>query len=548
MKRILAALAALLGLLAGLFGLAAPAQATNPGTISGNETEGCAVSWRSSAVLDSDLANDDPEYPGLMTDADGNPAHFSNGGFIQEVAPALGDPGILGMHHFYVGSGSTLTQVWRIPVATDATILDASVTFTLPPEMAGQPVTFDAVSTNSRMSSWGAPYSAYTWSPRAVAVDNGDGTWTVDLGDLARGQATVFQFAIPMAGTGFVQTDRFIGSATLAGTYAPGANGGACPITDAPPAPVPTADLPACTAEYLGRTLWTVYSRDIDVRDKVTGTTSGDLIGEVNADGWGAGAEAWGAGATRTYRLYAATTVELLDVTYVVDAVQGMTFDLAQIATQANTPGGGMLQANGYTAAVEGVTITPGAEQITIHIDRMPANSSLSLTAGAILDGTGATMALDHRLIGTVAGCTPPETVTTETVETTASCDDQTVAEVTTTTTAAGVWNASTLSFDVVESVTASRTVRPMTSEEAALCAAGTTPPTTPPATTTATTPPGTPGAPAAGSPGAPLVVTGAEGLPLLVGASLALIALGIAVRMILVRRRRGASQAEQAD
>lgn len=200
----------------------------------GDSTSGCDVSWGASAVLDADLANDDAEYPDLMVDLQGQPVQYANGGYITEVTPAFGDPGLFEMNHFYYGSGSTLTQVWRVPTATDEEILDAKVTFTLPPEVAGQPVVFDAVSTNSRMPAWGGNYANYTWSPRATAVDNGDGTWTVDLGDLPAGTGTVYQFAVSLGATQYVPTDRFVASAVLTGTLADTAS---CAPT---PTPTPT--------------------------------------------------------------------------------------------------------------------------------------------------------------------------------------------------------------------------------------------------------------------------------------------------------------------
>ena len=454
------------------------ANATNGGTVSGNLTDGCDVSWRASAVMDADLTNDDPEYPGLMVALDGSPVHYTNGGYIEEVTPAFGDPGLFEMNHFYVGSGAAFTQVWRVPTATDYTILDASVTFRLPAEIqdADVSVAFDAASTNSRIKDWGPTYAKYAWGQRAAAVDNGDGTWTVDLGDLPRGQGTVYQFNVALGNTNFTPNDRFVASAELSGTYAPGNNGGNCGVTDGPELPVATPDLPDCTTEFLGQTLWTVYDRDITVRTKIQGNTETDEIGEVNSDGWGAGADAWGEGNTRTFRLYAATKVALTDVTYVIDAVQGVKFNAVSVsAASINTPGGGQLQNNGYVEPVEGVTVTPSEDGSTIrvHIDRMPTMSSLSFNATGVLDGTRATMALNHRLIGTVEGCAKPEPVieATEWVASNASCDTQTVTESRTVTTTGTKWDPDTLSWVPAEPVTKTETrERPMTDAEKEAC------------------------------------------------------------------------------
>lgn len=475
--RVGAIAAAVLLAVTGL-GTVTAANATNGGTVTGNLSDGCAVNWRASAVLDADLTNDDPEYPGLMVDLQGNPVHYTNGGYIEEVTSAFGDPGLFEMNHFYVGSGANLTQVWRVPVATDYTIKDAKISFKLPLELQGADVAvaFDPVSTNARIKDWGPTYAKYQWSQRAQAVDNGDGTWTVSLGDLPRSAGTVFQFNVAIGSTGLTPVDRFVASAELSGTYAPGTNGGNCGITDQPALPEPTPDLPPCTAEFMGQTLWTVYDRDITVRTKIQGDSQTDELGEVNSDGWGAGADAWGEGDTRTFRLYAATKIPLVDVTYVIDAVQGVTFDPASVTGSVSTPGGGQLQNNGYVEQVEGASVTANADgtQLTVHVDRMPAMSSLSFNATGLLDGTQATMALNHRLIGAIEGCEEKEPVveTSDWIETAKDCDTRTVTESRLVTTTKFEWDSASLTWvpQAPESVTETRQ-RDMTDSEAQECA-----------------------------------------------------------------------------
>lgn len=556
--RPLVAIAAVLGLIGAVFFGAAMAMATNKGTQSGVSTEGCNVAWNTTAVMDEDLTNDDAEYPGLMTSVDGTPTDsFVNGGYIKEVNPVLGDPGLFEMNHFYYGSGDTLTQVWRIPTATDSTILDAKVTFTLPTEVKDLKVTFDSTSTNANMVKWGGNYAKYTWASQATAVDNGNGTWTVDLGDLVAGTGTVYQFMVELGGSNFTPADRFVASADLTGTYAPGTNGGKCPITDAPAKPTPTADLEACTAEFLGQTLWSIYDRDITVRDKVTGVDGDDTLGEVNADGWGAniGADGWKSGAERSLRLYAATTQELTNVTYTIDAVQGMTF--GNVSTTADTPGAGQLQKNGYTAPVEGVTITKVSDtQIVVTIERMPANSSLSFNATAVLDGSEQTLALNHRLNGDVAGCEQPEPTTeSKIVDEVPNCEDKTVTVKTETATTTYVWNPSTLKFDEKTTTEVTESVRPMTEDEVAECPTpsptdtptdtDTATPTVVPTTTDTDAPKPsdsakpTPVKPIdTDKPGSGLATTGDEGVPALAAISAALMLAGAGM-LTLVRRRQ---------
>ncbi len=204
--------------------LAQVADATNPGTKDGvrNDATACTLDWHASAVLDANLTNDDAEYPGLMQDFDGNTVHYSNGGYIEEVTPLLGDaPGLFEMNHFYIPQVQPDgVQVWRIPTATDKTITNATVTFTPPAEVDPAQVTFDAVSVNDRIVSWGGNYAKYEWlSDKATHRVNEDGTVTVDLGTLEAGTATVYQFTYPMPGGGKPESEdaRYVAQAVLTG-------------------------------------------------------------------------------------------------------------------------------------------------------------------------------------------------------------------------------------------------------------------------------------------------------------------------------------------
>lgn len=463
------------------------AYACNAGTTSGNNSTLCSVSWDAKTIMSSALTNDDAEYPGLMVDYEtGQPVYggagaYTNGGYIQDVNKLHGDPGIMEIMHFYVGSGSSLTQVWRIAVATDYTMLSGKLTFTLPQEVvdAGCPVSFDPSSTNTKMSSWGGNYALYKWlDGKASAIDNNDDTWIVDLGDLPRGQATVFQFNVSMGQTSYTPADRFVASAHLGASYAPGNNGGRCPdIADLPPRPTLTGSEP-CEAEFVGQTVWTLYDRDITERYKSHGadTNPSDLMGEVNADGWGAGADAWGEGSERTFRLYAATKKELINAEWIVDAIQGFTFKTPVGEVSYDSPAAGKLQSNGYTGLVEGVTVQRSADgkRITVHVDRMAENSSISFNMGAILDGSKKTMVANHSLKGSLSYCTLnplPVVEYGEWVDTDKSCSTKTVEQVREVTTTSYVWDPTALEYVLGESVTTTeKGNRPMTEEEAKLC------------------------------------------------------------------------------
>ncbi len=215
-----------------------PAHATGRLTQPGDATQGCAVNWTAAAVMDIDLKDDDPKYPGLMTGY--LPPHgpvdgYSNGGYITEVSPIMGHPGLMEMMHFYTGSPTQMH--WRLAVGTDHAISNASVTFR--PAAVAAPYTFDPVpGVNGIIAGWYAgTYGKYTWTPLAadVAKDNGDGTWTIKLGDMAAGSATVFVLW-GMMPVGSDLTQQHVATGTLSGTYAYG-QPATCQPT--PPAPVP---------------------------------------------------------------------------------------------------------------------------------------------------------------------------------------------------------------------------------------------------------------------------------------------------------------------
>ncbi|MGM7679478.1 hypothetical protein [Microbacterium sp. A94] len=343
-----------------------------------------------------------------MQDAAGQPVDYSNGGYIQAVEPALGDPGYLELNHFYLANFQT--QIWRVPTASNHPIKDATVTFELADgydALSEYVVSFDPVSSNASMANWGGYYDDYTWSARGAdaATQNADGSWTVSLGDLPTMGGTVYQFNVRNAdGSAFTHTDRFIAEATLTGSYFQGTGCALPPIEN----PAPTPDIGECQVEYLGTTIWTKTDRDITDRIKVHDGEISDAKGEVNADGWGAGSDQWGEGATRTFRLYGGTHTELTNVQYEVQAVRGFNFDSSTVSA-LSTPGGGALQGNGLTEAIEGAGAIEFVDERTIRmsVDTMPAHSSFSFNVTGVLDATTNAMVLHHRLIGDDPNCEP---------------------------------------------------------------------------------------------------------------------------------------------
>lgn len=453
------------------------ALATNQSTESGNGTEECAVQWDARAILDLDLADEQDGYTGLMTDHDGTPSNgYSNGGYLLGIHPLYGDPGIMELNHWYTNTKNPATdgtkQMWRLPIATDYAITGASVEVTLPAPITS--LEFDEKSVNHRMKDWGGAYATYAWSPQAdpdtvTWSQNADGSWsaTVPLGDLGAKTGTVFQFAgeVP-AGTDL--TAPVQASARLTGEYPMGQ--GECPLDpdQIPPLPTPP-EVGECEQLLLGRTLWSVYAPDITKRDKYFGAENG----EVNADGWGLGADGWLAGSTRTMRMYGATNYELENATYVVRATQGLTFGQP---SALDTPGKGALQSNGYTEAVSDAgdyVISEDGKTITVTIGHLPANSSFSFNVPITLDGDAEIMVVDHSMLGSYPGCEPrdPDVSYGEWEKVTENCTEETVEIVRDVITVPYVFDRELGKMVPGEATTERETsTRPMTAEEIAAC------------------------------------------------------------------------------
>ncbi len=357
------------------------ANATNIKTKSGDFSSGCVVLWKTKAVLDKNLKDDDAEYPGLTTRLDGSPVIYSNAGYISEVTPSLGGKGIFEANHFFTYNPDK--QNWRFPLATDHTIkAGTKVNVDLPDDMTN--TVFDRVSTNERMSTWGEPYAKYTWSSydasklEAVQTDVAKNIWTLTFKkDIPAGHATVFQF------TGDGNTNgRYVASAELEGAYNEGE--GTCQydkdkLPKLPPAPSESK----CKVALLGRTVWSPYGSDITSREKFVSNwkTPADGWGEVNADGWGLGSDGWANdGKTATLRLYGAVDKDFQGGTYTATIAQNAVFKAGSVNTFVS-PGAGALKGNGYTNVVKDATeptISPDGKTITFKIGKLPAKSSFS--------------------------------------------------------------------------------------------------------------------------------------------------------------------------
>ena len=350
------------------------ASATNAGTASGNHTTGCALAWNAETIMDVDGASDVPAA--LMVDLDGRPVDYSNGGYVEEVSPKLGNgPGKFEIQHWVQGTSSVN---WRVFVGTDHAIKGAKLTLQLPD--------VDAPYAVSDVTAWGATDNAAVGGPWVARnAPSGLSAVTVDLGDMAANSQSTIQFTAPIPADR--AHDTFTAKAQVSGTYVEGA--GCAPTL--PSVPVTPTEGP-CQQVLTGRTVMPIPAPDITVGDKAGGG------GETNADGWGSGD-------TRTFRLYGATDRDLTDVTFTARAAQGLMF---RPAGGVDSPANGQLPRNGYTGTVTGASapvISADGTTVTVTIARMPARSAFSVNVAGVLDGSGKAMVIDEVMTGTQTTC-----------------------------------------------------------------------------------------------------------------------------------------------
>ncbi|WP_210424471.1 hypothetical protein [Gephyromycinifex aptenodytis] len=483
-----------------LLGLAyAPivAQATNEGTERGNLSSNCDVQWQAESLQDLDEA-DMPQ--GLRHYTANNEYQYSNSGFVREVNDVVfKDPGYMEIQH-WIGGGAKPTLNWRVPVGTRHDMLDAKLTLTLP-----EGIDYTADSTQS-LATWinrwkGTADGGYAFAPTDGITVSGN-TVTVDIGHLKKDTGIILQL------TGLIDPGRthesFTATATLTGRYVQG-DAPTCAVTTPPAPPAPSTD--DCEIALMGRTIRGLTSRDVDARIK-----DSTLPGETNADSWGgANADSWTVNGVRYWRVYAATDIELRDVTFTAKASQGMTFGSGPSTA---TPGGGALRFENaagkkYDEAAIGVgqaVLSPDGKSFTLTVERMPAWSSVSVTLSAKPDGSGAAMVVDETLVGTSSVCAdgaPPAIVETTTTEGTRDCVSATVPVTTVTTTTRHIFDPRSGRWVPTEPVrTSQTTTRPATPAELAGCSTPTPKPTEP------STPAPTPGTPAP-TPGTPAPTPG---------------------------------------
>ena len=207
---------AVLGAMAWGWSMTAAAQT------SGVASSGCSVLWNAQSDLDIRVPN------------------YSNVNFNVVVGDGTSPPGWMQIQHFYNGvavnqgasSPAGATMVWRIPVATQNAISNASVTVTLPTatNIGALNYVFDpgnvvpaggGLTLVQWITRWGLPYA---WGPvTTTPVNNGDGTWTIALGDMPANSGVIFSFTggVP---TGSNLNTAFSASMRLTGSYQVGSS------------------------------------------------------------------------------------------------------------------------------------------------------------------------------------------------------------------------------------------------------------------------------------------------------------------------------------
>ena len=191
-----------------LLGAAPPLWAQD--RLSGVLTQGCAVHWRAASVLSN---------------------NNSLAGFTQTVSPGAGEPGYMQIQHWNWDGAVN----WRIPVSTDHTVHNATLTVTM-----SEPGGAWAYTANQALVDFITDRPVFTtpkvyaWEiPPTPPTDNGDGTWTFELGDLAAGTGVIFAFRAPLHPDLGLE-GPYHANAVLRGTYEFGS-----PVSCQRPAPAP---------------------------------------------------------------------------------------------------------------------------------------------------------------------------------------------------------------------------------------------------------------------------------------------------------------------
>lgn len=391
-----------------------------PGQINGDRSSGCVVDWTARAMLDQNMEN----IPvGLRK------GPYSTSGFMESVHPDYGSKAVLENHHWF--NPVSDIQYWRIPIGAEFGILPgATLTVDLPDDMTNVRLISDlstevkntTVDQFMERQTFGALARKLDWDivPNATQTDAARNIWTLTFPNgLPEGHAAVVEFV----GTGD-RTGHYEATSHFRGLRETDEKGNACLTT-----PEPELTVGQCQAGVVGRTTFSPYSKDIDLREKYADRWQGTgaLWGEAGADGWDPSRQySDAAGATRRMRFYAATKRELNNATMTVSAPQGATFDEASIAS-ALTPGGGALVGNGFSQSVTGIsnpTVSADKKTLTFTIAHMPENSSLSVEVTAVLTGekahktpTSEPMVFFHTLVGSIPGCEVSPTPTTPATE-----------------------------------------------------------------------------------------------------------------------------------
>lgn len=317
---------------------------------------------------------------------------------------------------FAVDQQATALDTWRVAVASDNYLKDPTITLTVP---AGTEISLAPVPAVDA-ATIGDSYEGYKWSTGTpTATDNGDGTWTIELGNLYPKQG----YAFLVTAIAPADAEPVAVSATLTATQASGKD-----ATDSEPCPALPADTPPmstdlgrCEVEYVGRTVWNKFDGDITDREKYYNSGDGvqvtDEFGETNNDGWGRntnlGADGYTDGNTRTLRLYGGTHQALKDVTWTSEIQQGAEFTGS--FTLYDPAGRWTLPSFTTGAPFPATPTLDSPTKVSVTGVDMPADSWFAYNAPIeFTEGDETPVVIYHRLRGTLEDCDPNAPVPSE--------------------------------------------------------------------------------------------------------------------------------------
>jgi hypothetical protein len=175
------------------------------GRFDGLLSQGCALHWKAGAMINTSLPDNSTNQFNLV------------------VRPLNNDPGVMEVQH-WATTGNPPTLNWRVPIGTKYPVKNAVAVVHLPAVPMGTTVSYtsdqalqDFFALPTRFPDWAALF-AWTPIPAGNATDNGDGTWTIQLGDMPAMSGHAFKFTMTLP-SGTTTAQNFLGDVEVTGQY-----------------------------------------------------------------------------------------------------------------------------------------------------------------------------------------------------------------------------------------------------------------------------------------------------------------------------------------